>query len=83
MFKILLRCKTEKDTTFYHVTRPSAGPAPLTQPPVPTQDFTDDDEKMKQQPIYDLPVKKQVIFSGIVCTVELPVTGPPTRGQPL
>ena len=62
VLSMLFRSRTEKHSNYYHVSRPSptssAGPAPVTPPPAPTQDFTDeDDDTKKPQPIYDQPEK--------------------------
>ena len=60
----LFRSRIEKHSNYYHVSRSrpsplsSAGPAPITPPPAPTQDFTDEDvDAKKSQQIYDEPVK--------------------------
>ena len=56
----MFRCRMEKHSNYYHVSSPSptasARPVPVTPPPAPTQDFTDEgDDAKKPQPIYDQP----------------------------
>ena len=58
----LFRYRTEKHSSYYHVSRrsptSSAGPAPVTPPPAPTLNFIDEeDDTKKPQPIYDQPEK--------------------------
>ena len=58
----IIRHRTEKHSSYYHVSRAlptsSAGPAPVASPPAPTQDFTDQEDDIKKpQPIYDQPEK--------------------------
>lgn len=75
----LFRSRTEKHLNYYHVSRylptSSAGPAPVTTPPAPTQDFTDEiDDTKKPQPIYDQPEKIIILKEVSQCSMHTVIT---------